>query len=48
MKKRFNKKLVMANVDDENFVKSAKCWACENAYVGGNDEVIGVSLINEH
>ena len=48
MKKHFNKKLVMANVDDENFVKSTKCWACENAYVGGNDEVIGVSLINEH
>ena len=48
MKKHFNKKLVMANVDDENFVKSTNNWACENAYVGGNDEVIGVSLINEH
>ena len=31
MKKHFNKELVMAKEDDEDFENSTKCWICDNA-----------------
>ena len=36
MKKHFNKELVMAKNDDEDFKNSTKCWICDNNYVNGD------------
>ena len=36
MKKHFNKELVMAKKDVEDFETSTKCWICDNHYVDGD------------
>ena len=39
LKKRFNKELVMTKEGNENFKNSAKCWICDDGYVGNDVKV---------
>ena len=39
MTKHFKRELVMIKENDEDFENSAKCWICDNAYVGGDIKV---------
>ena len=39
MKEYFNKELVTAIENDEDFENSTKCWICENIYVDGDLKV---------
>ena len=39
IKKHFNKELVMAKKDNENFKNSTKYWICDNTYVNGDIKV---------
>ena len=39
MQKNFNKELIMANKDNENFKSCTKCLICENVYVDGDFKV---------
>ena len=48
IKKHFNKELVMANADNEDF-KNSKCWTCDNVLVNNNVKIkiIVISLKNK-
>ena len=39
MKKHFNKDLVMAKGDNEDFKNSTKCWICDNLYIDTDAKV---------
>ena len=39
IKKHFNKELVMAKKDNENFKNSTKYWICDNTYIDGDIKV---------
>ena len=39
MEKYFDKKLVMAKEDNENFKNSTKCWICHNCYIDNDVKV---------
>ena len=39
MKKHFNRELVVAKEDDEDFRSSTKCWIYDNDYVDNDTEV---------
>ena len=39
MKKHFNKELVIAKKDNEDFENSTKCWICDNDYIDGDVKV---------
>ena len=39
MKKHFNKELVMAEKDNEDFENSTKCWICDNDYIDNDVKV---------
>ena len=48
IKKHFNKELVMANADNEDF-KNSECWTCDNVLVDNNVKIkiIVISLKNK-
>ena len=39
MKENFDKELVIAKENNEDFEKSTKCWTCENNYVDNDLKV---------
>ena len=39
MKENFDKELVIAKENNEDFEKSTKCWTCENNYVDNDVKV---------
>ena len=39
MKKNFNKELVIAKEDNENFKSSTKCWICDSDYTDNDVKV---------
>ena len=47
MKKHFNKELVMAKEDDEDFETNPEYWICDNAYIDGDAKLRDCCHITE-